>query len=899
MKNTGTFPVTLLLVLISLASCRPPVTPTTDISAAPESPAVQTITPKGDTSSTAATNAASGFDCAGINEIPAAECEALVALYNNTNGPQWVDNSGWLSTNIPCSWAGIDCADGHVSRISLFYNQLSGPLPPELGNLSQLRVVELWVNQLGGPIPAELGTLSELVSLDLSVNVLTGPLPDELGNMRKLQHLSVAHNQIDGTIPSSLGRLENLDSLNLSHNQLNGAIPEEVGNLATLNLSNNYLTGAIPDSFDERSKLYELDLSYNQLGGSVPEYVTHIAQRTLWGNQLEGTITNASQGPMVVDYEGLQFSADPSLAVSIWPEVIPATTVLEGDPIWYAAPENIRFTFANPDLLPGRLRMGINLAREGQILIYPLNELAEIDPWVKSQIETLQILLAEQDPVPEDDLPLLPVTNAAQVFHAQAQYIVSGNIRGLRFVSQHSQEARPIINQELFYTFQGFTDDNDYYVAAFFPLTTADLPDTIDVEDWEAFNINYATYLSETTAVLDQLPPAEFTPDLNVLDEVVISLRVEPQGALSNEEIAPLSQSLLAPPFGLIYRTTDGLWRVGAGGEPQLLTERLNARPSPDGAHAVYMDDENHLWLIDFAGSNERQLATDVELTRHYQWGDDHTLLLGVWLAPEVREGAATGHVTTLDIGTGEQRVIDEEHLSLGRPALAPDGETVAYDVSPFYSAMTLTGYIYHPDSGSRPIDPGLFEGLEEEWPSHLYNPAWSPDNTQLAWLSVAEGKNRLVRFDMTEQNMITVFTWQPAQFGALPPNPVWSPDGQWLAVEIWANNEAESGLWLLAAEGDIAQRISATSSSSAVGSGPVWLSSHELAFIECDENYNDCETRLFDLDSETIMSLDLPPGSVVLIAQSAGPGRFFSPNEFSQSTIRESAGPQPSSGEK
>jgi hypothetical protein len=93
--------------------------------------------------------------------------------------------------------------------------------------------------------------------------------------------------------------------------------------------------------------------------------------------------------------------------------------------------------------------------------------------------------------------------------------------------------------QELFYTFQGFTADGVYYVAAFFPLTTAVLPDTIEVDNWESFHANYDTYLSETTSVLDQLSPTEFTPDLTLLDAVVTSLRVEPDSALFGESTSP------------------------------------------------------------------------------------------------------------------------------------------------------------------------------------------------------------------------------------------------------------------------------------------------------------------------------------------------------------------------
>lgn len=485
----------------------------------------------------------SRFDCTHVTQIPAAECAALVALYYSTNGPEWVENDGWLVTNTPCSWVGIDCIGDHVSHIGLFFNRLAGPLPPELADLSRLQVIELHGNQLHGPVPAAWGNLSRLVSLEMGGNQLAGSLPAELGDLANLRNLSLAHNQLSGSIPAAWGKLTRLDSLNLSHNQLGGPIPAELGNLANLTqlyLSQNQLSGAIPATFDNLSQLFELDLSYNQLNGIVPESVAQLSQRRLWGNQLTGTITAEGQTPFSVDYGGVHFSVDPSLAASIWPEVVPATPIpesIDGPSFWLAIPEHIRFTLADPDLSPSRRRMGFNLAAEAQILVFPLAELAAITPLVRTQIETLQDLLAEAGTVPAGELPLLPLTNSVQVFHAQAQYLEFGNIQGLRFISQHSQDPHPVLlRQEIFYTFQGISDDGAYYVAAFFPLTTAVLPDTIQVEDWEAFHTNYDTYLLETTAVLDQLSPAEFTPDLILLDAVITSLRVEPDSALFGAE---------------------------------------------------------------------------------------------------------------------------------------------------------------------------------------------------------------------------------------------------------------------------------------------------------------------------------------------------------------------------
>ncbi len=546
--------VTSLLILIALslafAACGPgggiprQATPTA-VNTAVSDTVVERgeTTPQPEAAGTAALDAASGFDCTGVNQIPIAECAALVALYNSSNGTNWADNSGWQVTNTPCTWSGLDCTDGHISQINLIYNELTGTLPPELGDLSHLSALGLWGNQLHGPIPAELGKLSELGFLDLSGNLLTGSPPAELGELKKLRVLSLAHNQFGGPIPSAWGKVASLESLDLSYNRFDGPVPAELGDLVhltQLRLSHNQLNGAIPDTLGNLSQLYELDLSYNQLSGPIPESVTHVDQCILWGNQLEGTITTDGQAPFTGSYMGVHFSADPSLATSIWPEVKPATPlpdVLDGPSYWLAMPEHIRFTFADPDLPLERRRMGFSLATEAQILVFPMAELAEINPMTQTQIETLRSLLAERGTIPPGELPLLPLTNSAQVFHTQAQYLEFGNIQGLRFISQHSQDPHPImLSQELFYTFQGFTDDDAYYVAAFFPLTTDVLPDTIEVKDWDAFHANYDTYLSETTAVLDQLPPAEFTPDLALLDAMIMSIQLEPDRALPDTD---------------------------------------------------------------------------------------------------------------------------------------------------------------------------------------------------------------------------------------------------------------------------------------------------------------------------------------------------------------------------
>ena len=226
----------------------------------------------------------------------AGDKQALVALYNATDGANWEDNENWLSDEPLGEWYGVTVRDGRVTEVHLASNRLAGPIPPELGNLSSLTFLFLAHNRLTGPIPPELGKLLSLRSLYLSYNRLTGSLPAELGKLTSLWSLDLYVNRLTGPLPPELGKLSSLDTLNLARNRLTGPLPPELGNLSGLthlDLWVNELTGPLPPELSNLTSLRYLGLARNRLTGPLPPEMGKLSDLRYLGlssNRLTGPI---------------------------------------------------------------------------------------------------------------------------------------------------------------------------------------------------------------------------------------------------------------------------------------------------------------------------------------------------------------------------------------------------------------------------------------------------------------------------------------------------------------------------------------------------------------------------------------------------------------------------------
>jgi hypothetical protein len=240
---------------------------------------------------------------------------------------------------------------------------------------------------------------------------------------------------------------------------------------------------------------------------------------TLAAGEPNSIIATTSPSNLIVDFNGITFSYDPSIAQGVTTTVIPAVPEGEGAP-WDMAPQTEQIDFTN--YATGKK------FHDPRIMIYPVNEYKALNPQVAEIITELQQDIATKPNLPSGSIPLLPVWNAAQLFNAAPAYISFQNGQGIRFLAEYGQYSAPVNNADLFYTFQGITNDGKYYISAILPVTHPSLPaDTnVDATLQAQINNNYESYLAGLLPTLASQPPISFTPALSLLDVMIQSLKI-------------------------------------------------------------------------------------------------------------------------------------------------------------------------------------------------------------------------------------------------------------------------------------------------------------------------------------------------------------------------------------
>lgn len=238
---------------------------------------------------------------------PDSDRAVLILLHEATGGANWTRADNWLTDRPLDEWHGVVADSTGVVGLNLAGNGLTGRIPPELGNLPELRSLNLSGNGLTGPIPPQLGNLSALQALSLGDNGLTGRIPAEFGGLAALRRLDLSENDLAGPIPPALGGLAALEGLSLRDSGLAGPIPAALGQLSrlrTLQLSGNALTGPIPPQLGGLAALQRLDLSGNGLVGGIPPELGRLSalrELHLSGNELTGSMPASFLGMARLD----------------------------------------------------------------------------------------------------------------------------------------------------------------------------------------------------------------------------------------------------------------------------------------------------------------------------------------------------------------------------------------------------------------------------------------------------------------------------------------------------------------------------------------------------------------------------------------------------------------------
>ncbi len=172
-------------------------------------------------------------------------------------------------------------------------------LPPEIGALTNLRLLEVASQKLGN-IPKEIGNLTKLEKLDLSGCIMDS-IPKEIGNLTNLTFF-----RADGPIeyiPEEIKKLQKLEYFELGGpNYSQVQLPLEISQLVKLKTLVLPVSGNLTEllrKFENLTALERLSLHINERGDTIPKAIGQLPNL----KELEIDLQNddkfpAIEGPM-------------------------------------------------------------------------------------------------------------------------------------------------------------------------------------------------------------------------------------------------------------------------------------------------------------------------------------------------------------------------------------------------------------------------------------------------------------------------------------------------------------------------------------------------------------------------------------------------------------------------
>ncbi|NLF66319.1 MAG: hypothetical protein GX579_17135 [Chloroflexi bacterium] len=260
-------------------------------------------------------------------------------------------------------------------------------------------------------------------------------------------------------------------------------------------------------------------------------------------------------------------------------------------------------------------------------------------------------------------------------------------------------------------------------------------------------------------------------------------------------------------PPGLVYEADDATWLVRADGAPTGLAPRTGLEVSPDGSRAAYLEGDD-IFILNLETDEATNITGDSDRphTVVTWWPARPDTLLALSRDPG-DIGPNLGRLTLLAADGATYEVLGET-ASNAMPAGSHDGTRIAYDEGgqPF---------IYDVDAGARePFDPAAFTLPEGVTVTRAASPAWSPDDSAIAWMMGIEREGEpegeeiaLGIFDLQAGTAQIIHPYVTLGRGGWLIAPTWSPDGAWVVFPV-ETGDADRGMWVTAADGSSEQLL-------------------------------------------------------------------------------------------